>query len=187
MADKKPKAKKKRVKSAAAIAAAQRQEQMRASFNEADIPRPTQAERGKTGISKKTPATIALFLAWLRKGHTPKRAAEEAGVERRTAFQWRQNDPEFEKAWLAAVDEGTDAFEEEARRRAVDGIDRPVFQMGECVGHTREYSDSLLIMQMKGRRPGVYGDKVQHSGPNGGSIPVKMEIEFVDPVEKAEK
>lgn len=47
-------------------------------------------------------------------------------------------------------------LEDEARRRAVDGVDEPVFQGGELVGHVRRYSDRLLEFLLRGRRPTVY-------------------------------
>ena len=41
----------------------------------------------------------------------------------------------------------------------MDGTFRPVFQVGELVGHIREYSDTLGIFMVKSRRRHVYGDR----------------------------
>jgi hypothetical protein len=40
----------------------------------------------------------------------------------------------------------------------------------------REYSDTLLIFLLKGRNPGVFGDRLkqEHSGPGEKPIPVIM-------------
>ena len=56
--------------------------------------------------------------------------------------------------------------EEEADHRAVDGVEKPVFQQKELVGHVTEYSDSLLIAQLKAGNPEKYADrkKVEHEG-----------------------
>lgn len=131
--------------------------------------------------SKKSPILLEAFLTWLRKGYSAKFAADKCNVRRETFFDWRDKDEAFKAAWKKAIDEGTDYMEDEARRRAVDGVDRPTFQMGECVGFTREYSDSLLAMQLKGRRPERYGDKVAHTGAEGGAIRHHIEVEFVKP------
>jgi hypothetical protein len=84
------------------------------------------------------------------------------GIGRSTAWLWRQNDPEFATAWDEAVAEGVDRLEDEAHRRAVEGYNpRPVYHKGKKVGEIREYSDSLLALLLKSRRPEVYarGDK----------------------------
>lgn len=82
----------------------------------------------------------------------------------------RKKDPGFDEGVLAAIDEGYDMLEEEARRRAVDGIVEPVFYRGEQVldakGNPtgiRKYSDQLLIALLKGYRPKKFnpGAKLQ--------------------------
>jgi len=45
-----------------------------------------------------------------------------------------------------ALDIGADSLEDEAVRRARDGYDKPVYQQGQCVGHVREYSDTLMVV-----------------------------------------
>lgn len=126
---------------------------------------------------KQGPKAYEKVLGVLREGHTPKQAAAAAGVGRTTIFDWRREDKAFAEAWEAAVDEGTDVLEQEAHRRAVEGVSRPVYQGKELVGHVQEYSDTLLILMMKGRRPERYNtDRVQHSGPNNGPIETNTEV-----------
>ncbi len=59
-------------------------------------------------------------------------------------------------------------LEAEARRRAVEGVRKPVYCRGEIVGTVKEYSDTLLIFLMKGARPEKYRDnvRVERTGPN---------------------
>ena len=91
----------------------------------------------------------------------------------------RINDPKFDEDVKAAIEEGVDMLEEEARRRAVDGVLKPVFFQGEPCGNVREYSDQLLIALLKANRPKKYnpgvnvkfggdGDKVKMSFNLGG-------------------
>ena len=91
-------------------------------------------------------------------------AAARAGISRRTVYDWREGDAEFARAWDTAVDAGTDRLEDEALRRAAKGTLRPVYQGGKRVGTVREYSDTLLIFSLKGRRPEKYKDRtvVEH-------------------------
>ena len=46
-----------------------------------------------------------------------------------------------------------DNLEAEAYRRAVEGVERPVYQGGRLVGTVREYSDSLLTIMLRARHP----------------------------------
>ena len=57
-----------------------------------------------------------------------------------------------------------DALEQEARRRALEGVEEPVFCRGERVGVIRRYSDALLILLLKAKRPEQFRDVVDLSG-----------------------
>ena len=115
---------------------------------------------------KLTAADLARFLKELAKRGNVTAAAKAAKIGRRTAFDYKAADPEFAQAWAAAMEEAADRLENEAFRRAHDGVSKPVFQMGGKVGTIREYSDTLLIFLLKGARPDKYAErqKLQHSG-----------------------
>lgn len=49
-------------------------------------------------------------------------------------------------------------LEDEAMRRAVDGVEEPVYQAGQLVGTKRVYSDSLLKLMLQAADPARYGD-----------------------------
>lgn len=106
------------------------------------------------------------FLGALADGASITRAAEVAKVGRRTAFDHRHQDEDFALAWHEAAEAGADKLEDEARRRAAEGVLKPVYQGGKLVGEIREYSDTLLIFLLKGKRPEVFREnvKVEHSG-----------------------
>jgi hypothetical protein len=107
----------------------------------------------------------------------------------RDAFYYRRNSrPGFAKAVKNAFRISTDALEAEARRRAQEGIEKPVTFKGEPVfvwidkkGKIlpgpkkgaqkiplilREYSDTLLIFLLKAHRPKKFRERqeVQHKG-----------------------
>jgi len=85
----------------------------------------------------------------------------------------RKKDPEFDEKVKDAIEQGYDMMEEEARRRAVDGVIEPVFYKGEQVVDSegkptgiRKYSDQLLITLLKGNRAKKFnpGVKIPFSG-----------------------
>jgi hypothetical protein len=97
-------------------------------------------------------------------------AAIAAGVDRKTPYLWHAKDEQFAAAWVDALEQATDAMEAEAFRRAVEGIDKPVFQGGRKVGSIREYSDTLLVHMLKANRPSKYRERFELTGANGGPI-----------------
>lgn len=101
-----------------------------------------------------------IFLQSLASGDTISMAAHKAGVTRRVAYNLRQRDDAFAEAWNQAYEDGADVLEQEALRRAVHGTLKPVYQQGQQVGEIREYSDNLLILLLKGRKPERYRDRV---------------------------
>ena len=70
-----------------------------------------------------------------------------------------------------------DRMEAELYRRAVEGVDEPVFFGGDCIGTIKRYSDQLLLAGVKAHRP-EYRDKqsVELSGPQGAPIRTQAEI-----------
>ena len=54
-----------------------------------------------------------------------------------------------------------DTIEAEMRRRAIDGVDKPVFYKGQQCGTVKEYSDMLLAMLANGAMPEKYKQKTK--------------------------
>lgn len=96
------------------------------------------------------------FLAKLSAGFSVTGAAEFAGLNRATFYKLRAQSPEFAERWDEAVEQGSDALEDELLRRAVRGTLRPVFYRGKKCGSIREFSDQLLIVALRARRPQKY-------------------------------
>lgn len=127
--------------------------------------------------NRPTPNRKAAFLRVLSETGNVTRAARETGLSRSTAMRHRAKDPAFAEAWAEALDVGADALEAEARRRAVEGVERPVFGrvatgLDGQVGVVREYSDTLLIFLLKGCRPEKYRERREISATTHGKITV---------------
>lgn len=89
------------------------------------------------------------------------RAASAAGIQRRSVWRWRKDDPVFAEAFAEAEELATQSLEEEALRRA------------------RSSSDTLLIFMLKAKRPEVYKDRVynEHTGKDGGPIQSETKVD----------
>lgn len=106
-----------------------------------------------------------------------KAACKAAKVGRTAFYGRRETDAVFAKAVQEALEEATDDLELEARRRAKDGTQKPVYYQGLKCGVINEYSDTLMIFLLKAHRPEKFRDKVkvEHGGIGGGAIPHKHE------------
>lgn len=106
-----------------------------------------------------------VFLAALAESPNVSRAARAADVDRSHAYECRESDPAFARAWDDAIRSSVDDVEEAAFARA------------------RMESDTLAIFLLKCHRPEVYNrpQQVQLSGP----APTPHAIPDADPRELA--
>jgi hypothetical protein len=138
-------------------------------------------------VTKATAEKRRVFLAALADGHTVKHAAGLIGVSRVHMHRLRREDDDFAAEWADAVEEGVEALEQEARRRAYEGTSKPIVQGGRVVTDAdgkpielREYSDTLLIFLLKGKKPDTYRENqtVEHKGKvahsHAGRIDLKL-------------
>lgn len=91
-------------------------------------------------------------------------AARQVGMSRGYVYELKGLDAEFAQAWDEAVEAGIDDLEQEARRRAYEGTDEPVFYQGVEVGTVRRYSDTLTIVLLKAHRPEKYRERYDVKG-----------------------
>jgi len=116
------------------------------------------------------------FLALLRTTGNPSVAARGIGFSPSTLKRHRDADEEFATEWLEAQDEAADALEEEARRRAVEGVVREKWVGPADGGHfinEVSYSDTLLLALLKAKKPREYAQlsRTEVSGPEGADLP----------------
>ncbi|RUT27426.1 hypothetical protein C0V97_01255 [Asaia sp. W19] len=105
------------------------------------------------------------FLEQLKKSGNVSEAARAAGIDRKTAYNWRHHDPAFNEHWKQALEEATDLLEAEARRRALDGYEEPLLYGGRLIYDPegrpvtrKRYSDGLLRMLLRAHRPASFRD-----------------------------
>ena len=103
-------------------------------------------------------------------------AAKASRVHRTLHYRWLKEDLEYPALFAQAAETAIEVMEGEALRRAVTGIDKPIYFQGKKIDTIKEYSDVLLIFLLKGARPERYRDRVEHAGPGGGPIPVQHDL-----------
>jgi hypothetical protein len=87
-------------------------------------------------------------------------AVTAAGTSRTRVYELRKVDPAFAAAWDEAEEIAADRLENEARRRAVEGVSEPLVSAGKLVRDDvgqpvamRRYSDPLLLALLRMHRP----------------------------------
>jgi hypothetical protein len=123
--------------------------------------KPTTKKAGAKKGAKKRRDWKPLFLEWFAKTGNVSLSAQKAKVNRQHVYTARESDEAFATAWDEAEEVAVDALEEEARRRAHDGWDEPVFYKGEQAGTIRKYDSTLLIFLLKARRPQTYRENTR--------------------------
>lgn len=110
------------------------------------------------------------FLAAYAEGGNITAAADAARMHRQRHYQWLAEDPAYAAAFEQAGEQAADRLEQEARRRATEGVrkERVFFYKGAVITDeagepirevTTEYSDTLLIFLLKGVRPDKYAER----------------------------
>ena len=129
-----------------------------------------------TKASKKLKRRRKTFLkALANNGGQVAKAARAAGYANSGALRKHyDNDANFAAQWDAAAEAAADDLESEAIRRARDGVYKPVWYRGECVGHTIEFSDTLLMFMLKGARPDKFAERKKVDTTVDGEVGVVL-------------
>jgi len=85
---------------------------------------------------------------------------DRAAVGVCSAYVKKERDAKFSADWDAAYAEAADRLEQEAWRRAVEGVEEPVVSMGKLVRDEdgkpialRKYSDTLMLALLRAHKP----------------------------------
>ena len=104
---------------------------------------------------KLTRARQECFLEALADTGSVTTAVAIAGTSRTRVYELRKADPVFAAAWEEAEDIAADRLEDEARRRALEGVPELLVSAGKLVRDddgkpitVRRYSDNLLLARM---------------------------------------
>jgi hypothetical protein len=137
-------------------------------------PRPGTPVNGPTAKALERLKKEAFLDAYGKLG-TITGAAQVAEVGRGQHYVWANRDPAYAAAFLDKQEEARERLEQEARRRAVAGVLKPIFHDGKKIAEVTEYSDTLLIFLLKGAYPEKYRDRFEVTGKGGGPIVLTTE------------
>jgi len=113
----------------------------------------------RTALNQRT-----FILAYAAAGNVSA-AAQVSGISRAVVYVWRARDSDFATAFADANERAVERLEFEARRRAVEGHEVPVFgSVGAgagsgAVGSVRKYSDRLLMFLLQSAKPEKYAPR----------------------------
>jgi hypothetical protein len=119
---------------------------------------PTINSTDKKGLSTKDKQR--LFLEIYAQQANVLLSARAAGIHRSTVYEWLEHDEDFSFAYNLAKEDAKDTLRAEIFRRAHEGWDEEVYQLGNFAGTVHKYSDTLLIFHAKMLMP-EYRDKQQ--------------------------
>lgn len=118
-----------------------------------------------------------MFLAAYANKGTILSACNISGVSRYSAYQWINEDQDFQQAYELAREAFIDRLEDEVTRRGMDGIPKPVYYRGELVDTITEYSDTLLMFRLNGLCPEKYRVNGNSQVVNLGNITLSIQYE----------
>lgn len=146
------------------------------------------------GDAKLKPKQRAMLAALVETGGHVEAAARAAKIGKVTHYAWIKESEEYATAVEEAKELAGDVLEDEARRRALQGVGKLKFHNGKpimvplMVGDEQkkdedgnpimvpyvehEYSDTLLIVLLKMAGRFIDSSKVQHTGAGGGPIEI---------------
>lgn len=110
------------------------------------------------GRAKLTPEKQKEFLELFSKSGNCAMSCRTIGVTRNAIWYLRERDAAFDEDYKEAEAIALGLLEEEARRRALEGVDRPIYQQGNLVGYEKVYSDRMLEILLKAHAPEKYRD-----------------------------
>lgn len=117
------------------------------------------------GRTVRTDRARERFLEVLAESCNVSEACRRANIGRATAYEWREDDSLFAKAWAEAEAIAVDRLEQVAWDRATGGV-----------------SDRMLEILLKAHRPEKYVERREVTGTGGG--PVLHQIALVGPQHK---
>lgn len=107
---------------------------------------------------KLTPEKLTAFCAALAETCNVGKACAAVGIARQTAYEWREEDPVFAAQWDRALKVGVSALEDEAGRRAFEGMNEPLTHQGQFtyLYETRKDADGEDIVDPLSNTPMMF-------------------------------
>jgi hypothetical protein len=120
------------------------------------------------GLQNLTPSQRR-FLVCFAACASIQQAAKWAKIHRQNHYDWLEESSDYKLAFEKVKPQAYQLLEDEAVRRAREGVTKAVRYKGKIVGYDTEYSDSLLQFLLKGAMPEKYRERIDQrlSTPDG--------------------
>lgn len=121
------------------------------------------------------------FLTLYESNANITKSCEALGIPRKLIYNWLDSDPEFKAKFEASEKLALGVLEDEAVRRAVQGVEKPIFWKGRKIADVKEYSDVLTIVLLKARAPHKYRENLRNEivGPDGKPLELEHKVTHV--------
>jgi hypothetical protein len=135
-----------------------------------------------------TPLVITAYLAALSVSGQPTKVAKELRLDYMFILDLKKSDNGFREKFDEAMRCAFEFQEDEVRRRAFQGYERPIYQMGKLVGHETVYSDALAMTMLKAGAPEKYNPKtiqtIEHAGAVGVTVAAMTDEQLNEAINK---
>jgi hypothetical protein len=101
------------------------------------------------------------------------KAARWAKIHRSNHYAW-MDDEEYAAAFRIAESRATRTLEDEAVRRAHEGIRKPVRYKGKIVGYDTEFDNTLLLALLKAGNPEKFRDRSTNDVNLKGTLTIPL-------------
>lgn len=106
-------------------------------------------------------------------------ACRVIGISPSTAYLERERNERFAGDWDAIRSHVVrPSLEDEAWRRAVEGVEKRVVSAGQDLGTETVYSDTLLTLLLKANLPEKYRERVDVAHSGGTSVQVTRRVDL---------
>ncbi len=88
-------------------------------------------------------------------------AARWAKLSRNAHYNWMSEDPTYPARFKSAELRAARTLEDEAVRRAHEGLRKAVRYKGKVVGYETEYSDTLMVQLLRATNPEKFRERIE--------------------------
>lgn len=110
-------------------------------------------------------AKVNAFFQHLGRTGSVTLAAARAGLRRSTLYHLRKHHEGFAERWREALDMGVERLQDDAMRRAIEGVDKPVWRAGKQVGSVRHFDPRMVQFLLRAHKPDVYAERAAKVTP----------------------
>lgn len=119
-----------------------------------------------TGVNKTVENWELFFYLLLKYAGNVTRACELSKISREAVYARRNANPEFEARFQEVKAQAIEVMEDEATRRAFEGVEEGIYFQGSKIDLKTVYSDGLIQFLLRANKPEKYKDRLSTENTN---------------------